>query len=131
MCKQDETKVSMEGAEGFTVVGESFEAVGLFIEATGTPRVKQCWETLKSAVLAQRPMAIWLPTSVSYGDHEGIIYLLTTGSGADGDEWGVESVHRTREGAERAKAKYEAPRERRDESTYHFNAEVEEWEVYD
>ena len=57
------------------------------------------------------------------------IYLLTTGSGADGDEWNVLSVHRTKEGADRAKAIYEAPQERRDGSTYNYDAAVEEWDV--
>ena len=57
------------------------------------------------------------------------IYLVTTGSGSDGDEWGVISIHRTKEGAERAEATYEAPRERRDGSTYNHDAEVEEWDV--
>jgi hypothetical protein len=57
------------------------------------------------------------------------IWLLTSGSGADGDEWNVESVHRTKEGAEAAEKVYEAPRPRSDGSTYTFDAEVEEWEL--
>ena len=57
------------------------------------------------------------------------IYLLTTGSGDDGDEWSVLSIHRTKEGAELAEVKYEAPRERRDGSTYCYVAAVEEWDV--
>ena len=57
------------------------------------------------------------------------IYLLTSGSGWDGDEWHVISVHRTKEGAERAEKIYEAPRPRGDGSTYTFDSEVEEWEL--
>lgn len=55
------------------------------------------------------------------------IYLVTTGSGADGDEWRVISIHRTKEGAERAEAKYESPRPRLSGGTYSLKAEVEEW----
>jgi len=57
------------------------------------------------------------------------IWLLTSGSGADGDEWGVISIHRTKEGAEQAEKVYEAPRPRADGSTYVFDGEVEEWDV--
>ena len=57
------------------------------------------------------------------------IWLLTSGSGADGDEWSVISIHRTKEGAELAEKQYEAPRERWDGSTYCSDAEVEEWDV--
>ena len=57
------------------------------------------------------------------------VFLLTIGDGIDGDEWSVLSIHRTKEGAELAEKEYEAPRERRDGSTYNFNAQVEEWDV--
>jgi len=45
------------------------------------------------------------------------IYLVTTGSGADGDEWSVISIHRTKEGAERAEAAYEAPQKEESSNT--------------
>lgn len=57
------------------------------------------------------------------------VFLLTSGDGSDGDEVVVQSVHATREGAERAKAAYEAPRKRADGSTYSLDAQVEEWEL--
>ena len=58
-----------------------------------------------------------------------IVYLLTTGSGFDGDEWGVEGIYSTRSLAEIAKDWYERPRLRKDGSTYTFEAQIEEWEV--
>lgn len=57
------------------------------------------------------------------------VYLLTTGTGHDGDEWNVESIHRSKEGAERAKEEYEKPRRRQDGSTYRLESQVEEWEL--
>lgn len=57
------------------------------------------------------------------------IWLLTTGSGMDGDEWEVISIHRTKEGAEAAKKAYEVPQTRPDGSIYTFDAEVEEWNI--
>jgi len=58
-----------------------------------------------------------------------IVFLLTTGDGSDGDEWNVVSIHASREGAEKAKERYEAPRPRKDGSTYTFDAQIEEWEI--
>ena len=57
------------------------------------------------------------------------IWLVTTGSGTDGDEWNVQSIHATAAGAERAKEKYEQPRQRPDGSSYTLEATVEEWPV--
>ena len=57
------------------------------------------------------------------------IWLLTTGDGSDGNKWAIESIHRTEAGAEDAKKKYEAPRQRFDGSTYTFDANIEEWPV--
>ena len=57
------------------------------------------------------------------------VYLLTTGSGDDGDEWRVLSIHATRKLAERAKEGYEMLRVRGDGSTYSFDAAIEEWPV--
>ncbi len=48
------------------------------------------------------------------------VWLLTGGDGSDG--WGVESIHETREGAERAKEKYETTRKRAG-STYILEAQ--------
>lgn len=55
------------------------------------------------------------------------VYLLTTGSGDDGDEWHVESIHDSREGAEAAKAEWEKPVSRGDGTSYCRQACVEEW----
>ena len=47
------------------------------------------------------------------------VWLLTSGTGADGDEWSVESIHSTEEGAERE-------RQTKDRPDF-FN--IEEWNV--
>lgn len=57
------------------------------------------------------------------------VYLLTSGTGYDGDEWAVHSIHSTRESAEEAKVAYEAPRSRNDGTFYSFDAQVEEWDL--
>lgn len=57
------------------------------------------------------------------------IFLLTTGSGDDGDEWNVESIHATSAGAVHAKEEYERPRSRGDGSTYSLTASIEEWKL--
>lgn len=57
------------------------------------------------------------------------VFLLTTGDGSDGDEWRVISVHATQEGANLAKAEYEAPRPRPDGSAYSLDANVEPWDL--
>ena len=60
----------------------------------------------------------------------GKVWLVTSGSGSDGDEWQVSSIHASKESAERAKKEYERPRKRSDGSTYNFDAnEIEEWDV--
>ena len=59
------------------------------------------------------------------------VWLVTSGSGSDGDEWDVVSIHATPEGAEAAKQAYEAPRPRLDGSTYSLRAQIEEWELLD
>lgn len=59
------------------------------------------------------------------------VYLVTSGDGSDGNEWGLISIHRTKEGAELAKKRHEAPVERRDGSVYVNNAEVEEWNIFE
>lgn len=61
--------------------------------------------------------------------NDDTVWLLTTGSGFDGDEWGVESIHKTYEGALVAKKEYEKPRTRKDGSTYFFEAQIEEWKL--
>ena len=57
------------------------------------------------------------------------VWLLTEGSGSDGDEWGVISIHATKEGAILAKEKYEKNHRRADGSVYHYDANIEEWEL--
>lgn len=57
------------------------------------------------------------------------VFLLTTGSGQDGDEWNVESIHATPVGVAHAKQKYERPRSREDGSTYSLTASIEEWKL--
>jgi len=57
------------------------------------------------------------------------VFLLTTGSGFDGDEWYVQSIHATMALAVAAKERYEAPRYRRDGSSYTSEATIEEWDV--
>lgn len=57
------------------------------------------------------------------------VWLLTTGSGADGDEWNVQDIYSTYEGALAGKTEYEQPRYRNDKSTYHYDANIEEWEI--
>jgi hypothetical protein len=60
---------------------------------------------------------------------KALVYLVTTGTGCDGDEWNVRSIHKTKEGAETAKELYERPRYRFNGSTYIFKATIEEWEL--
>jgi hypothetical protein len=58
------------------------------------------------------------------------VFLLTTGDGSPGDEWGVISIHSSPELAETAKAKYQQPITRPwDGSKYIRDAQIEEWEV--
>jgi hypothetical protein len=56
------------------------------------------------------------------------VYLVTYGDGDDGNEWGVISIHSTRERAEISKQHYERPRKRTDGSTYNHDADIEEWD---
>ena len=64
-------------------------------------------------------------------EHPETVWLLTTGTGADGDEWKVESIHATEAGAEKAKAKYQQPQKRADGSEYIRDADIEEWPLKD
>ncbi len=57
------------------------------------------------------------------------VWLLTTGTGQDGDEWNVEGIHGTEEKAIQAKARYQEMHTRPDGSTYILDCEIEEWEV--
>ena len=57
------------------------------------------------------------------------VFLLTTGDGSDGDEWGVQSIHSTRELAEIARDKYSEPQRRIDGSTYVRESQIEEWVI--
>ena len=58
-----------------------------------------------------------------------IVWLLTTGTGQDGDEWDVKSIHANEASAKRALAKYQEPQTRADRSTYIRDALIEEWVV--
>ena len=59
-----------------------------------------------------------------------VVYLLTYGDGSDGDEWGVISIHATKESAEAAKAKYEQPKSRQDGTSWVSRCnDIEEWAV--
>lgn len=64
-------------------------------------------------------------------NEEKSVWLLTTGSGADGDEWNVESVHATEGGAMAAKIAYEQPRLRANGTSYVSEANVEQWPLLD
>lgn len=57
------------------------------------------------------------------------VFLLTTGSGDDGDDWVVEGIYSAREKADRAKVDFEAKRHfRPDGSFYQLSAnEIEVW----
>lgn len=67
------------------------------------------------------------------GDKMDCVYLVTTGDGSDGNEWQVESIHKTEDGAKRAKFAYDHKvYTRPDGSTYTFTAnEVEVWLLQD
>lgn len=62
-------------------------------------------------------------------EHKKTVWLLTTGTGTDGDEWYVESIHETQAGAEIAKAKFQQPNKRPDGSEYIRDANIEEWSL--
>lgn len=57
------------------------------------------------------------------------VWLLTCGTGEDGDEWSVLGIYTTQEFAVAAKQRYERPRSRFDGSIYCFDGNVEEWEL--
>ncbi len=57
------------------------------------------------------------------------VFLVTTGSGDDGDEWNVESIHSTYKLAEKARDHYQRPQYRKDGSVYNLDADIEEWSV--
>lgn len=61
------------------------------------------------------------------------IYLLTYGDGDPGDEWYVISVHKTMEGAQKAKLDHDTtPHKRWDGSSYFkLSNDIEEWELND
>lgn len=59
------------------------------------------------------------------------VWMVTTGTGQDGDEWNVQSVHATVDGANLAKAEYEKPQKRSDGSSYVLEATIEEWPLED
>lgn len=57
------------------------------------------------------------------------VWLLTTGDGSDGNEWDVRGVYSTEALAEKARKEYETPIQRPDGTSYHYDANVEEWDV--
>lgn len=58
-----------------------------------------------------------------------VVWLLTSGSGLDGDEWSVHSIYATEQEALAAKVEHEHLRSRPDGSTYHYDANIEEWPI--
>lgn len=59
-----------------------------------------------------------------------MVWMLTTGSGQDGDEWNVESIHSTEDGAQRALELYQEPQQNIRGGTYVRDAQIEEWEIF-
>jgi len=59
------------------------------------------------------------------------VWLLTSGTGEDGDEWYVISIHRTREGAQKAKQGYKKSKRRTNGTSYSFDSNIEKWEIND
>jgi len=57
------------------------------------------------------------------------VWLLTTGDGEDGNEWYVQSIHKTCDGAVSAKEIYERLRHNPNGSTYRYEAQIEKWNV--
>lgn len=57
------------------------------------------------------------------------VFLLTTGDGSDGNEWGVLGVYSARELAEKSKKRYESPRPNIYGNLYSPESQIEEWEV--
>jgi len=57
------------------------------------------------------------------------VWLLTTGTGQDGDEWSVEGIYSTKEKAELAKKRFQVPPNSVDGYEYVDDYEVEEWDV--
>jgi hypothetical protein len=57
------------------------------------------------------------------------VFLLTSGDGSDGDEWGVISIHSSREFAETAQVKYSEPQKNIYGGTYIRQSEIEEWAI--
>ena len=59
------------------------------------------------------------------------IWLLISGSGHDGDEISIESIHKTRAGARQAKKDYEVPRKNIYGKPYSYNARIVKREFKD
>jgi hypothetical protein len=57
------------------------------------------------------------------------VFLLTSGDGSDGDEWGVISIHSCREFAEIEQKKYSEPQKNIHGVTYIRESKIEEWSV--
>lgn len=57
-----------------------------------------------------------------------IVFLVTCGTGSEGDEWELLGVHATRESAEVQLNEYQKLRTRQDGSTYRYLGQIEEWE---
>jgi hypothetical protein len=57
------------------------------------------------------------------------VWLLTTGTGADGDEWYVKSIHSSKTSAEVALKDYQKPITRKDGTTYTRQADIERWDL--
>jgi hypothetical protein len=59
------------------------------------------------------------------------VYLHTSGSGDDGDEWYVIGIYRTRELAERAKFDHDHATNEKGETINCRSNDIEEWEFDD
>jgi hypothetical protein len=57
------------------------------------------------------------------------IYLLTTGDGSYGNEWGVQGIYSTRNKAEEAQKEYSLPQKTIYGQEYTRESEIEEWEL--
>jgi hypothetical protein len=61
---------------------------------------------------------------------DSYVWLLTEGTGMEGDAWGVLGVYETEEAAEDAKAVHMQPQSRHDGTTYVRQCGVEQWSIY-
>lgn len=89
------------------------------------------WALTERAGQAAQELVLTLRECKPPEPRPGKVYLVTRGSGEDGDEWGVVSIHTTRRGADAAKKAHDEYKNYRpDGSFYHLlTNEVEEWDT--